>query len=237
MLVLTVLLFAGLAQAATLHGNIYDLDFERVTDAVVEITSQQQMLAEEGAYSFELPDGTYILKAHKGELSTVEQVTIKGEGDYVFDLFLFPGFEEEDQMLDDLGLIEEEENDRYPLWSYLLAAAIFLIAIGRIILAKKKYGKRPSITQEVGKKEPAVENLDNDNLDEETKEEPQEEPAYLDDTLNIIKKHEGRITQKELRREMIHLSEAKVSLILTELEHKGKIEKIKKGRGNVIILK
>ena len=36
---------------------------------------------------------------------------------------------------------------------------------------------------------------------------------------------------------MLDLSEAKISLILTELEHKGQIEKVKKGRGNVIILK
>ncbi len=36
---------------------------------------------------------------------------------------------------------------------------------------------------------------------------------------------------------MLDLSEAKISLILTELEHKGKVEKIKKGRGNVILLK
>ena len=54
--------------------------------------------------------------------------------------------------------------------------------------------------------------------------------------MDIIKKHGGRITQKELRKEM-PLSEAKVSLLISELEHKNKIEKIKKGRGNIIILK
>ena len=36
---------------------------------------------------------------------------------------------------------------------------------------------------------------------------------------------------------MMDLSESKISLILTELEHKGKIEKVKRGRGNVILLK
>ena len=35
----------------------------------------------------------------------------------------------------------------------------------------------------------------------------------------------------------LNLSEAKVSLIITELEAKQKVEKIKKGRANVIILK
>ena len=63
------------------------------------------------------------------------------------------------------------------------------------------------------------------------------EPGYIEKTLEIIKNHDGRISQKELRKEMMYLSEAKISLILTELEHKGKIEKIKKGRGNVVIAK
>ena len=69
------------------------------------------------------------------------------------------------------------------------------------------------------------------------KEELASEPSYLDETIEIIKKHGGRIYQKELRKELMHLSESKVSLILTELEHNDRIEKIKKGRGNAIILK
>ena len=44
------------------------------------------------------------------------------------------------------------------------------------------------------------------------------------------------MTQKDIRKS-IPFSEAKVSLILADLEHTGKIEKIKKGRGNIIILK
>ena len=57
-----------------------------------------------------------------------------------------------------------------------------------------------------------------------------------EDFLEIIKKEGGRTTQKDIRKE-IPLSEAKTSLMIAELEHKGIIEKIKKGRGNIIILK
>ncbi|MFH1395884.1 MAG: hypothetical protein ABIG93_00650 [archaeon] len=71
----------------------------------------------------------------------------------------------------------------------------------------------------------------------EHREEIAQEPGYLEEVISIIKKHDGRISQKELRQEMMHLSEAKVSLIITELEHKGKIEKVKKGRGNVLLLR
>ena len=54
--------------------------------------------------------------------------------------------------------------------------------------------------------------------------------------LDFIKKQGGRTTQKEIRKNF-PMSEAKISLIITELEHRGKIEKIKRGRSNIIILK
>ncbi|MEK6827817.1 MAG: hypothetical protein AABX78_00550, partial [Nanoarchaeota archaeon] len=58
----------------------------------------------------------------------------------------------------------------------------------------------------------------------------------LEHLIKIIKKEDGRTTQKDIRKQ-IPLSEAKISLMIAELEHKGIIEKIKKGRGNIIILK
>ena len=58
----------------------------------------------------------------------------------------------------------------------------------------------------------------------------------LEQMVKIIKKEGGRTTQKDIRKQ-IPLSEAKISLMIAELEHKGAIEKIKKGRGNIIILK
>ena len=68
----------------------------------------------------------------------------------------------------------------------------------------------------------------------------QKSDARDDDDLNrvieIIKKEGGRIHQKELRKRL-GLSEAKISLMVTELENKNKVERIKKGRGNVIVLK
>ena len=57
----------------------------------------------------------------------------------------------------------------------------------------------------------------------------------LQEYLDYIKKHK-RVTQKELRKHF-PLSEAKISLIITELEAKGYVQKIKKGRGNVILFK
>ena len=63
------------------------------------------------------------------------------------------------------------------------------------------------------------------------------EPSYVEKALEIIKSHGGRITQKSCAKNCYISQEAKVSLIVTELEHKELVEKIKKVRGNVILLK
>ncbi|MFH1683079.1 MAG: hypothetical protein ABIA37_04750 [Candidatus Woesearchaeota archaeon] len=225
--VLILLLYVISVSAATLHGSIYDLDLKKVDNVLVEINTepQQQYLAQTGEYTLNVPEGIYLIKAKAGNLSIYEQLRVSAEGDFVFDLFLFPSLEEEDEILADLGIIDDEEKgffEKYPLWAYLIALGILLIALGRIILAKKRYPRKRSQKNGGVEVEVSVEN---------------KEPNYLDEAIRIIKKHEGRITQKEMRKEMMHLSEAKVSLILTELEHKGKVEKIKKGRGNIIILK
>ena len=60
---------------------------------------------------------------------------------------------------------------------------------------------------------------------------------YALEVLDILKKSGNRLTQKELREKISSIGEAKISLILNELEAAGKIKKIKKGRGNIIILK
>jgi len=230
--ILVMLLLVSSVFGATLHGEIYDLELEKLEDVLVEINTvpKQQYLAKTGEYSFEVPAGEYVLKARKGELAAVEKITVVDEGEFVFDLFLFPSFEEEDEFLSELeGIVVEEEKKgfaKYPVWSYLVALGIFLIAMGRIVLARKKYRPRKKKVDEKVSEE-----------EETAKETEIEDSGDIEKVLKIIKEHDGRISQKGLRKEMIYLSEAKISLILTELEHKGRIEKIKKGRGNVVILK
>jgi uncharacterized membrane protein len=60
-------------------------------------------------------------------------------------------------------------------------------------------------------------------------------PPDCRDVLTIMEKNGGRITQLELRK-LLPYSEAKVSLIVSDLESRGIIKKIKKGRGNILII-
>ncbi|MFH1173519.1 MAG: hypothetical protein V1725_00105 [archaeon] len=63
-----------------------------------------------------------------------------------------------------------------------------------------------------------------------------EKPARDDDRTLIkqfIRSH-SPTTQKDVRQAFPLISEAKISLIISELEHDGKVRKFKKGRGNIV---
>ncbi|MBN2488065.1 MAG: winged helix-turn-helix transcriptional regulator, partial [Methanosarcinaceae archaeon] len=90
-----------------------------------------------------------------------------------------------------------------------------------------------TVTDEMVADEIIVESEIQELEEREKEEEPL--PDDLQDILDIIRSHDGRMTQKELRGRLKY-SEGKVSLMLFDLEKRGSIEKFKRGRGNVIIL-
>jgi len=231
---LFLLLILPLASAATLKGSVYDDNLDLAQDVLIEINTvpQQKFLAKTGSYSFDLPVGKYTLTAKNDRYVVTEEVEVlSASGEYILDLFLLPDFAEEDELWQETQqeLPLETEEKTTPLWAKIVAGIIFAALLGRIIYARKKYGSLWTFRKKI--------KAESQKTLEQHKEELAQEPGYLDQALEIIKKHDGRINQKELRKEMMYLSEAKVSLIVTELEHKGKVEKIKKGRGNVLILK
>ena len=61
-------------------------------------------------------------------------------------------------------------------------------------------------------------------------------PNDLQEIVDFIKSKENRVTQKDIRKQFPQ-SEAKISLLIADLEKRGLVEKIKKGRGNIVILK
>ena len=223
---LVFLLLIGIADAATIHGAVYDLSLKRVNNARVEINTspKQFLIAQNGSYSFNIPNGNYIIKAQLIQINTViasvqENISIKQTGDYVLDLILFPDVEEGIGDIDidvNEGIIEAKKNTTL-IWFLvfvILAAAVVLFFYFTKIKKQKK---------------------ETSEIKSEQKEE-QYEDTDLQQLIKIIKQEGGRTTQKDIRKQM-PLSEAKISLMIAELEHKGIIEKIKKGRGNIIILK
>ncbi len=233
-IVIFIVLAASL-HAATLKGTIYNSQLNPEKDVLLEINTQpiQKYLAKDGTYQFTLTPGDYTLTAQKNEIEITEHITIAQDGTYLIDLFLLPNTEENQDLWNDLKeepLVEPLDEKTIPhIWQYILIGIIALILLIRIMYIRKKYGSlsifRKRIRTEAQKTEA------------QHKQDIEKEPSYLEKALEIIKSHDGRINQKELRKEMLYLSEAKISLIITELEHNNLVEKIKKGRGNVIILK
>ena len=217
------LFLISFVNAATIYGTVYDLSLKKLNNVRVEINTspKQFVVAQNGTYSFEVPNGAYTIKAQLMQKNTVlasiqENITIKQPGSYVLDLILFPDIEEgvEDIDIDvNENVIEVDNNFIFVAVSIILIA----LAIGAVYYIKKIKPRQKEAQ----------------SAPEETKEQ---EDYDLNQLIKIIKNEGGRTTQKDIRKQ-IPLSEAKISLMLAELEHKGVIEKIKKGRGKIIILK
>lgn len=209
LLLLLFIFCTNLASATILYGNIYTWDLQPISNIYVTIdsTPQQNMVSTDGTYSFELNSGTYTLIAEQRQSG--ETLARSTEEITV---------NEEGTFRVDIILfpeIEEEPEDIDPgeldlngkKANYYLIALAVIFIVSFLVWLNKRFSKKHP-----------------DETDE------------TDEVLEIIKKQGGRTTQKEIRK-VLGLSEAKVSLIITELEHKNKVEKIKKGRGNIIILK
>ncbi len=233
---------------------------------VVDTVPQQVMVSKNGSYSFDLSRGTYTIIAKSGtntsdELFARENVTIQQDnGDYVIDLILFPTSDFEDlSLLDEnttpmISIEPADENSSADGSSprsntgivlLLILGAVGVAAIIIILLYLRKR-KKPV---------PAEKNIPEQATvtPSEPAGEPEQEkeislpplppsvstdvtlPDDLREVIRIIEKKGGRTTQLDLRKALPY-SEAKVSLMITDLENRGIVKKIKKGRGNVIIL-
>lgn len=246
-LLLIFLLFIlnfSLISAATLTGTIYNNQLEPEQNVLLTINTlpQQKYLAKEGIYSFELLPGNYTLNFQKGFFSSNEEIQIIDDtGKYNVDLFLVPDLHDEENLLsdtaEDLGssldenILAEKTSLKawYTYWNFVILFFIIAWAGYRFFKLRKKYGSISKFRRQI--------KIESNKSLEQIKQEIAQEPTYLDRALEIIKQHNGRLNQKDLRQEMLPLSEAKISLIVSELEHQGKVDKIKKGRSNIIVLK
>jgi uncharacterized membrane protein len=234
-ILLIISLISG-AQAAALHGTIYEWsDFDKpLNNAIIEVNSTpaQYMVATTGTYSFNLSPGGYLIKAKYYrnnilEYTTEEDIRIDHEGDFVHDLLLFPPTDTEYEYLGDINLTEDintkSETNYYP---YIALFVIMLLFVS-IILYRFKRNK--SSTSDI-----TVNELSSTPASVIAENKSEELPSDLRELYNLIQKMGGRATQKELREKMAY-SEAKVSLMLDDLESKSLIKKFKKGRSNIII--
>ena len=129
-------------------------------------------------------------------------------------------------------IIEEDliQDKNYKSTFFLIVSGSLLIAGAIVFLVLKK--KQSSQNTHLETSLYGTDNSGPDNAIDDGVSLPQD----LQQVIDIIKADGGKITQRDLRRKLSY-SEAKVSLMVSDLENRGIIEKIKKGRGNIIVLK
>ncbi|MBI4155501.1 hypothetical protein HY498_05460 [Candidatus Woesearchaeota archaeon] len=219
-LVIIVLLYLSLqVSAAEITGKSYSPNLTPLKNVIVEINTQpEQIVVTDPSYTFTVNPGEYTLKAryeNEERYYLEENLTVKQEGKFSHDLILFYSLEEEEVPLPDLEDINFTTKPKKLDFAYLI---VFMIAVLLGLLSYKFIKKSKS--KEIKETKP---------------QEVQEIKEDLTQVLEILKQNNGRMNQKDLRKQLM-LSEAKVSLMVSELESLNKLKRIKKGRANIIIL-
>lgn len=209
-LLMIFLLLLPQVYAASISGTVYDFSLEVVDDAVVMIntTPEQTIVAKNGKYSFDVGVGSYEIHVGRTTIAGI----VEEETQYI--TVLDDGIYVLDFIL--FASLEEEEDldfeenlldEEDTGHSFASSALLILLLLGLGFFGYIKYTSKV-VTVKI-----------TDDIEEEI--------------LSLIRK-EVRINQKELRKH-INYSEAKVSLVLSDLEKSGRIRKVKKGRGNILI--
>lgn len=242
--ILLIVIVASLvmsAQAAKVYGSIYEWsDLEKpLKNVIVEIevneTREQYKISSDGIYSFDIAPGIYVLKAKYYinnilEFSGEEKMQIdKPEESRNLDLILFPPTDSDYEYLGDINLTGELEPKEPDVANYIAVIIVVLLIalIFLFFLLKKKRNPVIPEQEEIPSEPPAntAKPIENKTIDL---------PDDLHELYDLILKKGGRTTQKEIRKDAKY-GEAKVSLMLADLEDRGLVKKIRKGRSNIII--
>ncbi|WMW26068.1 hypothetical protein RE474_04925 [Methanolobus sediminis] len=240
---------AAASETATVHGVAYEWStLSPLDNVIIEVNSTpiQSIVAKYGMYSFELPEGSYCITASyyvNGDLTCYdeENITITDEGNYVVDLLLVPSYLN--------NSTEEPASYVYSMSSsHLLILFVLIVLLLLVSLFFKVRGPGSSNPESVNKK-----NVPNGFSNKAAKGNSHtpfhgnriqpiaRNQSLMDmssdhqEILDIIRSAGGTISQKELRRYLSY-SEGKASTILVDLEKRGLIRKVKKGRGNILFL-
>jgi len=234
-----VLFAIALVSGATIYGEIYNSnDFETVSPVVLKISGpvSTQIIVRDGNYSIDLPPGAYTIAGFYYENSTLvyrsyDKINITDQDKTIhFDIVLFEPDEFdifyssiEPPEIDHQNVKESTEFSIVGFLPYL----VLLLVIGALVFYLINKKSAPSVSRPQAKEE-----IRKEEIKEELEELDDEERKLLS---LLLEASERRALQRDLRKEL-GFSEAKMSLLIDDLESRGYVKRIKKGRGNIIKL-
>jgi uncharacterized membrane protein len=212
---------------ATVHGTIYDFwSYTPLENVEIKVysgsTLHSTVISTNGNYSLSLQPGSYEIVARYYQRMTLvydddENITLQQNDNVALDMIMFPA--EIDENSDNLDIMPDLDETGAALPWLGIAIGLIIFVIGVVVFYNRKImgmiekeTSAPHATRVVGV------------------------PEELQAVLDIIKAGGGRMNQLELRQKL-PWSEAKVSLMISDLEDRGLVRKIRKGRANIIVLK
>ena len=137
---LILLISINIANAAEIHGDIYDLNFNKLDNVLVEVNSipKQSLIVKDSGYSFKLSTGNYTIKAsytkNKELIAYVEENVLitDANGDYNIDLILFPYIEDDTNV--DIAPPIIENNNKFKPCIYHCVDSFHISLLSKLLL-------------------------------------------------------------------------------------------------------
>ena len=211
---------------ATVHGTVYDFwSYTPLENIEIKVYSDSTLhstvISTDGNYSLSLQPGSYEIVARYYQHMTLvyedeENITLQQNDNVALDMIMFPV--EADENLESLDITPDSDETGAALPWLGIAIGLIILVIGVVVFYNRKImGMVEKETSAPATKVVGV-------------------PEELQEVLDVIKAGGGRVNQLELRQKL-PWSEAKVSLMISDLEDRGLVRKIRKGRANIIVLK
>jgi len=202
---------------AVVNGDVYDWEtLQPVGGALVAVNSTpaRSMLAWPN-YSFELPRGDYRIHAtltvNGSKLSADENVSLNSSEAFAVNLLLTPEYDD----IPDLPDLSDDVS--FGSSGYLLVIAAAAVVVACLLFRRKK---EPSVAR----------------MSEISPLGASPAKLYYESELQVLASfvgQKGEATKKELCAEL-RLSEAKLDLMLAELERRGQVSVSGSGRGAMV---
>ncbi len=206
MLLLTLM---PLVSAATLQGRVYDYTLESLENVIITVDTspRQQYISKDATYEFDLPPGTYTVNASHWEAGQLRHYSQEVVTVKDNGTFVFDLILFP-YLLDDEELVHGIEIDVSDVTGKRKSPLLYaaLLLCAAAGAGIYYFARKKSA-----------------------------EPDSIYDEVVAVIQREKRVSQKDLRKALAY-SEAKISLVVSEMEKKGVVTKIRKGRGNIIVL-